>query len=383
MMSSRYISFCFFLLFVLLCRQDFVQGWNLDGHMAIGQTAMSAMRANAVSQVKRLTRGKDVVDVAGWADKVRARYPSSEPLHVQLQSGTDACEVVSREPCKNNWCLVAALTHFFGRLTSQNLKQVTYPDGITQLTDADALKYLINFIGELHQPLHVGNILDEGGRQTLVKHGKDTDTKIDVPLYDVWNNDMIQKYRTYNAKFWDGGWTHVNSIGKAFYQAEKAKWDEYPLDQKEKAFMLWAEASRKYFCDSIMSLPGGEKMTNGTDISPSVEHLWMEDIKRQILHAGVRTAIVLNSVLEQREVAGKLRQGSGIDLKDDDKKATFPLWIRNLATNLLILVVVLLVFVYITKFYSGPSGSSSHAKPSRATRPKSPDRSIKMKAMAD
>lgn len=384
-MISRRVGIHIVFLLLVLCHKD-ARGWNLDGHMAIGQTAMSAMRANAVSQVKRLTRGKDVVDVAGWADKVRARYPSTEPLHFQLQSGTGACQDVSQQPCINNWCLVSAITHFYGRVTSQNLKDMSYPDGISQLTDADALKYLINFIGELHQPMHVGNALDYGGRKTFVKHGQDRNSKNDVSLYDLWNNDMIQKYRTLNSKFWDGGWTHVNSIGKTFFQQEKGKWDEFPVDQKEKAFFKWAEQSRKFFCENIMALPnGGEALTNGTDITPSLEHVWMEDVKRQILYAGVRTAIVLNSVLEQREVASKLRQGSGIDLKDDEAKAAIPLWIRNCATNLLILVVVLLIFVYVTKFYSGPASAPMHQKPPRTpTKSSSPsNQSIRMKAMAD
>lgn len=375
------------ILLVTVLPSHTCYGWNIDGHMAIGQTAMSAMRGNAVSQVKRLTRGKDVVDVAGWADKVRAKYPTTEPLHFQMQSASDStpCTTITLDNCKEGLCLVNALTHFYGRVTSQNLKEMNYPEGIITLTDADALKYLINLIGDLHQPMHLANLDDNAGRSTWVKHSTDMHTVANVTLYSLWENDMIQKYRTMNAKFWDGGWTHVNSIGKSFFQQEKTKWDALAQDQKHRAFLAWAGDSRRIFCESIQNVPlRNVALTNSTEIYPALEHVWMEEIKRKILQAGVRVAIVLNSILEQRE-ASKLRQGSGIDLNENKKGEKLPPWIRNLGTNVLVFLIVMVLFMYITKFYAGPSIMSDHKSIPKVSKPASPGRGggIRMKEMTD
>ncbi len=51
------------------------------------------------------------------------------------------------------------------------------------------LKLLIHFIGDLHQPMHVGLLEDKGGNDFKLKWFYD-----DTNLHAVWDREMIDSY---------------------------------------------------------------------------------------------------------------------------------------------------------------------------------------------
>merc|ERR1719343_1830311 len=93
------------------------------------------------------------------------------------------------------------------------------PAGIT-FSDTDALKMLINLIGDLHQPLHVGYASDDNGRKIKVNfRGKA------MSLYDLWDKGISEEVRTKEENFWYGGWTHVQAVRRT-YEADVKFWEE-------------------------------------------------------------------------------------------------------------------------------------------------------------
>jgi len=175
------------------------------------------------------------------------------------------------------------------------------------------------------------------------------------------------KFIKQRQHFWYGGWTHVNTLGKAVHIQEKEAWDKVLPENKHEIFENWALENRKIACDSIYNNPfTHEKVTENFEITTPLEFAWFEETKKRILRAGIRTAIVLNSLLEQRE-ASRLRQGSGVLLLDDTNaplRPTFPPWVKNITYNLVICLVILGVFIYVTKFYSGPPATTIHTRKS-------------------
>ena len=148
-----------------------VDAYDRDGHEAIGMTAMSAITGGKVLQtLKRLLRGKDAMDVAGWAHIVDDKYPWVHAFHFQryrldpakypnYEQQCENLEIVTTGPdCENNLCLVQILKHFYGSLVfgkeSSKTVKATFPDPSVTFTDADAVKFLINLVGDMHQPLH-------------------------------------------------------------------------------------------------------------------------------------------------------------------------------------------------------------------------------------
>jgi len=298
--------------------------FDLEAHDAIGQTATSAMDQAAIRQVKRLLGGQDPSDVAGWGHQVDDTFPAIEKLHFQPHEGT-LCDNVASAPvkCEDNICLVEAIKHFYGRIlkdegrTPEKVIDIDHRKftSITdskpiKFTDADAVKMLINLIGDLHQPLALGYSADDMGRNFKVKfRGKE------LSLYDFWDKEIGEVVRKHESNFWLGGWTHYARVESEF-QEDKAAW------QKEGAFKMfekWAEETSKLACEKAYKIQGKSvaEMGSPVEIDEATFQDWRSIWLRQILLAGERTAVVLNDILDAKG-AKKLSEGTKIHTKADE-----------------------------------------------------------------
>jgi len=337
--------------------------WDKDGHEAIGMTTMSALQNGPTAQVKRLMGGKDAVDVAAWAHKVNKKYPWTVELHFQRQPGY-RCSGVDLTQCPGNRCLTQALKHFYGHLVNKPTANIDWPSNM-KLTDADRVKYLINLMGDLHQPLHFGFDTDDMGRNvTVTFRGKS------VSLYDFWDGELTQAVMKDSPGFWWGGWTHVQRT-RSEYEKDSARWKKDGAEMIDK----WAEESAKFACDDVYRNPTtGRRLVpeTGNDVIRVDDNLfetWKREMFSRMLTAGARTAIVLNSVLQQREVT-KLRGGTAVkELEDEEddssrkvpkvgRKADIPRGHKPvhattaLLTNLLIFVVVFGLFLALMRLWT-------------------------------
>lgn len=292
--------------------------WDKDGHEAIGMTAMSALEQNATAEVKHLMGGRDAVDVAAWAHKVNKKFPWTVALHFQAQPDLSGAASLT---CPDNKCLVKALKHFYGRLVHQDLVTVAWPDGI-HLTDADCVKYLINLIGDLHQPLHLGLASDDMGRNlTVVFRGKRS------TLFDFWDKELAQLTITGSPGFWWGGWTHVKR-SHVEYEQDGQAWKRDGVVSFDK----WAEETKKFLADSVYKHPSsGKSLVEGLQpggeiqIDEQLYEHWQRQMLSRMLVAGARVAIVLNAVLHNRDSGKQLHTGTAIqDLEDEPDSLAKP-----------------------------------------------------------
>lgn len=337
--------------------------WDTDGHQAIGMTAMSALSSKATAQVKRLMGGRDVVDVAGWAHRVEEKHPGTAPFHKQWQDRAWNCAVPQKDEnnCPENACLVPAIQHFYGRLTGRpNLIQLKYPDGL-KFTDSDAVKFLVNLVGDLHQPLHLGFAPGRAGRDIMLRvfsaGNHNPDAREDISLYDYWDSALMQRFIAERPATWYGGWTHAHNLGPEKMAELKKEWESEPPETRHLIFERWASESLAKACSDIYKDPKfGSQIPSGFEVSPAFDYQALEVIKNQILIAGARIALVLNTILAERD-AGKLRQGSAVainlvDSPSGGKRLTHGTWVKNFAINSVIIVSVLGIFIYVTKFYA-------------------------------
>jgi len=351
-----------------------VVAWDKDGHEAIGMTAMSALDTTAVAQVKRLMHGRDAVDVAAWAHKVNKKYPWTVELHFQRQpSGRCSQPSMWKMPvdltnCPDNRCLVKGLKHFYGRLVGKKYVDINWPSGM-KLTDADCVKFLINLVGDLHQPMHLALPEDDAGRNiTVLFRGKK------MSLFDVWDRELTQTTMHDSPGFWWGGWTHVQRT-RVEYEKDGAQWKKEGIVLLER----WADETAKYLCQSVYTNPlTGRKlvddMHNGVyRLDESLYELWKREMLSKMLVAGARTAIVLNSILDHREAAN-LQGGtavSEIEGEEEEERAKVAVAGRKAdahhavhgarlaqgatagLTNLGIFTLVLAVFLQLMRLWQG------------------------------
>lgn len=134
---------------------SFAHAWGSEGHQVIAIIAQAQLTPRAKAEVDRLLAiepGETFASISTWADE--HRNPATAPWHyINFPRGD--CVYNERRDCPDGRCVVVAIKRQVEVLGSsaKDEKKLT------------ALKYLVHFVGDVHQPLHVGFQDDRGGNQ--------------------------------------------------------------------------------------------------------------------------------------------------------------------------------------------------------------------------
>ena len=129
-------------------------GWGRDGHRIVGEIATHHLPPEAKAGVLALLGDHTLIDVGSWADEVRSQsaYRWSAPLHyANVEPGNE--EFNLERDCPEKGCVVSAIIKY------------TKVRGDRDAGTADrteALKFLVHFVEDIHQPMHVSHARDRG-----------------------------------------------------------------------------------------------------------------------------------------------------------------------------------------------------------------------------
>jgi len=137
-------------------------GWAELGHQLVGELAQRQLTPEANAQVHELLRDEPVATLAGvavWADHLRASDPerfkaTSRWHYVNMPERT--CRFVASRDCPDGACVLGAID-----VQSRLLRDRTQSFEVRR----DALKFIVHFVGDLHQPFHSTNHADKGGNE--------------------------------------------------------------------------------------------------------------------------------------------------------------------------------------------------------------------------
>lgn len=118
-----------------------------------------------------------MADVASWADELLATHRQTGAWHY-VDIPTDAPGYDVERYCPRNQCVVAKIGRYF-RIQRDGSR-----------SDADreeALKFVIHFVGDVHQPLHAADRHDRGGNDVRVVYAVR-----DVNLHHVWDTELVE-----------------------------------------------------------------------------------------------------------------------------------------------------------------------------------------------
>ncbi len=136
--------------------------WSALGHRMVGALAQRHLTPAAEAQVRILLAGErdpTLAGVATWADDLRNSNPeefkrTSRWHYVNTPPGT--CKYVADRDCPDGECVIGAIE-----------KQTAILADHSQPLAArrDALKFVVHFVGDVHQPMHANNRDDLGGNK--------------------------------------------------------------------------------------------------------------------------------------------------------------------------------------------------------------------------
>ncbi len=133
--------------------------WGELGHRLVAELAQRQLTQEADSRVRELLRDESVPTLAGvamWADQLRGsdpeRFKATGPWHyVNMPEGT--CHFVAARDCPEGACVVGAI-----EMQMRLLRDPAQPFEVRR----DALKFVVHFVGDVHQPFHSSNRPDKG-----------------------------------------------------------------------------------------------------------------------------------------------------------------------------------------------------------------------------
>ncbi len=153
--------------------------WGQTGHRAVALVAERHLSPEAVRKAEALLDGQSLAQVSTWADEIRSEpkaYGYSFPWHYTTWNDEDEAFHAGHET-KDSGFLLSQVERQFAILKDAKASKAE---------KAQALKFAVHLIGDLHQPMHVGGGGDQGGNFCKVTwHGKATN------LHAVWDGDII------------------------------------------------------------------------------------------------------------------------------------------------------------------------------------------------
>ena len=128
--------------------------WGQIGHRATGWIALDLLNSEARQADERMLDGNSLAEVSTWIDEVRAdpSFDYMSPRHyITMPPGKTYKTAVKAEGGDALWVLDKMVSELKEGKPSSDQEAIN-------------LKVLVHLIGDLHQPLHVGNGTDRGGK---------------------------------------------------------------------------------------------------------------------------------------------------------------------------------------------------------------------------
>jgi len=170
---DRTITLSFLLLTISLSAYDAV------GHRIVADIAYQNLTKKARLQVDNVLGKHGIIFEATWADEVRSdkKYAYSYKWHFQnlrdSLTSNDLKQLLDNPKSQGE--------HLFFAIDT--LKQRLQTDK----KDAEALKFLVHFVADLHQPMHLGRLQDLGGNKVSTNWFGKT-----INLHSLWDSYIIE-----------------------------------------------------------------------------------------------------------------------------------------------------------------------------------------------
>ncbi len=171
--------FTIVLSFCLLGPVNAGAKWGQTGHRTVGEIANHYLKPKAKREIKRLLKKESLALVSTYADEIKSdkRYDKYYTWHYINMPLNEAYNVSKQNPDGD---LVSGI---------EFCKSVIKDKDASDADKAFYLRLLIHFIGDLHQPMHVGLEEDKGGNDFKVQwFYRDTN------LHSVWDSKMIDDF---------------------------------------------------------------------------------------------------------------------------------------------------------------------------------------------
>ncbi|MEL6329391.1 MAG: S1/P1 nuclease [Planctomycetota bacterium] len=164
-------------------------GWGAKGHAVVADIAWREIRPETRAAIEEILGPETIQQTASWADAVRGTdaYRFTAPFHyANPEPGAPSYD--HARDCPEVGCVVSAVDRYAATLADEDMPRAMR---------AEALKFVVHFVGDLHQPLHGGRAADRGGNDIRITlRGRDRN------LHSAWDSGLMDATDTAPWPIW-------------------------------------------------------------------------------------------------------------------------------------------------------------------------------------
>ncbi len=264
--------------------------WGQNGHRIVGKICYDNLSPKARKKIDAILGNRFLSEISTWSDYVKSEdewdfakswhYMTVQPHEtveevVERNAGNDRVDDVyegiqlMQKVLEGN----SAVIEQFEALIAKNKAKK-----LNNSLDATALAFLLHFVGDIHQPMHVGKNRDLGGNKIAVQFFGER-----YSLHSLWDSGIIEQE--------DLSFTEFSMFIEKHQSANKPKWEKDPLS-------IWAQESITHRETIYNTLYDGrtDRETGLPDLSYQYQHDFLPLLEERLAAAGYRAAFILNTI---------------------------------------------------------------------------------------
>jgi hypothetical protein len=265
-----------FLIFCFVCGCSTVFAWGGDGHQVTALIAEDRLMPEVKSKIHELL-GPDVnisdAEVASWADVIKRAHPKQGPWHyVDIPAAATGYD--AKRDGRDGDNVIDKINEF-----EQALSDKSKP----KEERAQALRFLVHLVGDIHQPLHCAERdNDKGGNAVKIEFLDRQSSKLN--LHQAWDSLILiaHKGKTRNAAYAD-------SLNAKISEKQAEEWSKGTPEN-------WANESHE-IAAKVIYHDLSATTTQPARISESDVNRYGKIIDEQLERGGVRLSMILNRAL--------------------------------------------------------------------------------------
>ena len=263
-MNTRILKKIFIAVFFIFGIVE-ASAWGVTGHRVVAEIAENHLTNRAKRKLKKLIGKQKLAYWANWPDNVRnsPEWKNTSTWHyVNIPPQESKEQFIEQLKNNNKPNIYTAIQNVKGIIVDKNT-----PDADREIY----LRFLVHFLGDMMQPMHTGREEDLGGNLIKIQFFKK-----DTNLHSLWDSGLID-----NTKYSYTEYARVLDVKskEEIKQIQSGSLEDWLYESHQAANQLYASVKL------------------GENYSYDYQEQYKDLLERQLLHAGLRLAKILNEVL--------------------------------------------------------------------------------------
>jgi S1/P1 Nuclease len=291
--------------------------WTCKGHQTVALIAEKHLTPEALQLIEQLLKDNPVdpqlrrvcgyalsdpfVDASSWPDDVRNQLKNGPWHYIDIPRGAARVKALD-EYCGPEGCITRAIAEqlaIFRNASADPRKR------------ADAIRYLVHFVGDLHMPLHATTNNDRGGNCVPVRYfrrrPREHNHAFTPNLHSVWDTEILERDMqgadpAEYSEYLDELFADVSpNWQKAGIHVDDWAWESHDLAESfvygELAPPVPVEIPTQVHSCSDANDIGARMMRLHLYAGENYQEVAAPIVEERIAQAGVRLAMILNEAV--------------------------------------------------------------------------------------